>query len=93
MITLPIVVDLILDESKTVYDFSIENDNEIELSSDVTISVGSVPIYTGDYVVTPSDESIVLNTKNLELIENVVVNPIPSNYGKIGWNGVFLTVT
>lgn len=93
MIALPIVVDLYLDESKTVYDFSIENDNEIELSSDVVITVGSAPMYTGEYVVTPSDETIVLNTKNLELIENVTVNPIPSNYGKIGWNGAYLTVT
>ena len=95
MITLPLVVDLFLDESKTVYDFSIENNlEEVELDNDVVIEVGGiVPIYTGDYDVTPTDHAIVLNTKDLELVENVVVNPIPSNWGRIGWNGSYLTVS
>lgn len=49
--------------------------------------------YTGDYVVTPSAETQVLQTKHLRMTDNITVNPVPSNYGLITWNGSFLTVS
>lgn len=52
-----------------------------------------VPAYPGPYSVTPSQEAQVLNTKDLKMTQNVVVEPIPSNYGLITWNGSTLTVS
>ena len=49
--------------------------------------------YVGDYVITPSSETQTLRTNNLRMTDNVIVNPIPSNYGRIDWNGQFLTVS
>ena len=49
--------------------------------------------YTGDYVITPTAETQVLETRNLRMTDNVTVNPIPSNYGLITWNGAVLTVS
>lgn len=49
--------------------------------------------YHGSYTVTPADEVQILETKNLQMTDNVTINPIPSNYGKITWNGSFLTVS
>ena len=49
--------------------------------------------YTGDYAVTPSGETQTLNTNGLRMTDNVTVNPIPSNYGLITWNGAVLTVS
>ncbi len=49
--------------------------------------------YTGEYSVTPGAEAITLSTKNLRMTDNITVNPIPSNYGLITWNGSFLTVS
>ena len=49
--------------------------------------------YTGEYEVTPSAESQALDTIGKRLTANVVINPIPSNYGLITWNGSVLTVS
>lgn len=49
--------------------------------------------YTGDYTVTPSKEEQVLETKSKLMRENVIIEPIPSNYGLITWNGSVLTVS
>ncbi len=49
--------------------------------------------YTGEYEVTPSRETQVLNTEGLKTTANIVINPIPSNYGLVTWNGSVLTVS
>lgn len=52
-----------------------------------------IPTYTGEYEVTPSQETQILNTSGLKATSNIVINPIPSNYGLITWNGSTLTVS
>lgn len=52
-----------------------------------------VPEYHGAYEVTPSQQTQVLETAGLKMTDNVTVNPIPSNYGLITWNGAVLTVS
>lgn len=49
--------------------------------------------YTGAYSVVPSQEEQILQTKNLLMTDNVSIAPIPSNYGLITWNGIYLTVS
>lgn len=49
--------------------------------------------YSGETVVTPSSEAQVLQTGNRVVLENITINPIPSNYGLITWNGAVLTVS
>lgn len=51
------------------------------------------PIYDGPIEITPSRETQVLETQGKILITNIVVNPIPKNYGLITWNGSVLTVS
>ena len=51
------------------------------------------PAYTGPYEVTPSDTEQVLNTDAFYMNGNVIINPVPSNYGLITWNGSTLTVS
>ena len=53
----------------------------------------NVPPYTGDYEVTPSSQTQTLSTNGKRMTSDVVVNPIPSNYGLISWNGAVLTVS
>lgn len=48
--------------------------------------------YSGPYEVTPSEETQMLITAGKTLAANVVVNPIPNNYGRIAWNGSSLSV-
>lgn len=49
--------------------------------------------YDGEYTVTPTNAEQVLLTEGLYMSGNVVVNPIPSNYGLITWTGSVLTVS
>ena len=49
--------------------------------------------YDGPYQVTPNNQTQVLATQGKHLANNVVIDPIPSNYGLITWNGSVLTVS
>lgn len=52
-----------------------------------------LPVYDGITEITPSNQAQVLQTSSKVLTRNIVVNPIPSNYGLITWNGSTLTVS
>jgi hypothetical protein len=49
--------------------------------------------YDGDYVFTPTQETQTVHTKEKVLLENIIINPIPNNYGLITWNGAIMTVS
>lgn len=51
-----------------------------------------LPAYTGDTNITPTEEEQVLSTTGKTLYENIVIDPIPSNYGRLAWSGTTLTV-
>ena len=53
----------------------------------------SSPTYHGTYELTPSNETQILEVKGMRMDENITVNPVPSNYGLISWNGSELTVS
>jgi len=59
----------------------------------IQVIAGDAPRYDGPYEVTPSADAQTLDTSGLVMTENVTVNPIPSNWGLIGWNGAVLTVS
>lgn len=65
----------------------------ISTSSQITRSFVDRDPYTGAYEVTPSQETQTLETENKRMTGNVTINPIPSNYGLITWNGAFITVS
>lgn len=49
--------------------------------------------YAGPYRVTPAQEEQTLQTMGKLVSQNITVNPIPSNYGLITWDGSILTVS
>ena len=77
----------------------ITNGQTVEVTSakyDIGITTGILPvtdIYGGPYEITPANAPQTLETTHLVMRENVVVNPVPSNYGLITWNGATLTVS
>lgn len=50
-------------------------------------------VYEGPYSVTPTQQTQVLQTQNKKATDVITINPIPSNYGLITWNGSTLTVS
>lgn len=50
------------------------------------------PAYDGPVSVVPGEQEQTLQTAGLAVLNNITVQPIPSNYGRIAWNGQTLTV-
>ena len=49
--------------------------------------------YEGEYSITPSAEAQTLEIEGKWARHDIVVQPIPNNYGLITWNGAILTVS
>lgn len=64
---------------------------EVTVGGSVSVPVGEY--YHGEYAVTPSTVPQVIQIKGKTASDNITINPIPSNYGLITWNGSVLTVS
>lgn len=51
------------------------------------------PSYTGDYTFIPTQEQQIIEIKDKRATDNIIIEPIPNNYGLITWNGSYLTVS
>lgn len=72
---------------------------EIAESSNVSLGIGGsmyavgTPYYEGSYEVTPSNQAQTLPMSGLRAKADVIVKPIPSNYGLVTYNGSVITVS
>ena len=57
-----------------------------------TVVYADVSDYRGAYEATPSEETQVFTTDRKRMTQDFTVHPIPSNYGRIAWNGTALLV-
>ena len=72
---------------------SVEAD-KVTLDAETCIYVGGTGTpYSGSYEVTPSGETQILETDQLYMQGDITINPIPSNYGRITYNGSEITVS
>lgn len=55
-------------------------------------SGGGVPAYRGPTEYAPCDHTVVVPVKGYRMKENIIIDPVPSNYGRLIWNGHTLTV-
>lgn len=66
---------------------------EAGLTTNVTHYHSEYPDYEGETTFTPSAEMQTIPTAHTVLLSDITINPIPSNYGLITWNGSTLTVS
>ena len=80
---------------KIVLDGELSLNIPLDGSPDKVLKVAEydLPVYDGITEITPSQDTQILQTSNKTLTRNIVVNPIPSNYGLVAWNGSVLTVS
>lgn len=83
------VEDLIVTAEASVEEMAVEAEAEVV----TRIMGGEAPEYRDTYVVTPTEETQVLKTKARTMRNDVIIRPIPSNYGRITWDGKTLTVS
>lgn len=80
-------------------DLHIDGDMSLNIPVDgeagtvIKVTEHDLPVYSGQTEITPSEEAQTLQTANMAVLQNIVINPIPSNYGRITWNGSTLTVS
>ena len=87
------VYPVIMAESNQTFPVSMSLDEGIVVSIDESIQIVDADAYEGNYVVTPASVAQVLNTKDLMMTDDLIVEAIPSNYGLVTWNGSYLTVS
>ena len=56
-------------------------------------TMAQVEEYTGAYEFTPTQGTQVIEIANKKATADITINPIPSNYGLVTWNGSVLTVS
>ena len=56
-------------------------------------SAVGVEIYDGEYEFTPTEDTQTVSIENKMAVQDITINPIPSNYGRITWNGSTITVS
>lgn len=62
------------------------------LSGALTIA-GSIPSFPGPYTVIPGDVVQTIACAGLLMSQDIIIQPVPSNYGRIAWDGVSLSVS
>ncbi len=69
--------------------------DQVELP--VTIAAGmaasTCPEFAGPYEYTPTESPQTILINDMRATQDIVVNAIPSNWGRITWNGSVLTVS
>lgn len=94
MPTFPIPVDLTVAENNNPVNVTVsEGSVAVNLGVETTIVTSTIPDYDGEYVFTPTQETQTVYANGMRLLDNITINPIPSNYGLITWNGSTLTVS
>lgn len=78
-------------------EFVIDGDTEVAVT-DATMEIGTFdggsihPTYQGDYEFTPAEDEQIINIKGHSAKENIIIKPIPSNYGRIIYNGTYIRI-
>ena len=89
----PILLDV--DLSVEEYDLELDTGGSIDMEMGCSIVVNQIvgEEYEGPYEVTPTQSTQTLSTELKTCTQDIIINPIPSNYGLIAWNGSALTVS
>lgn len=89
----PYRVPLAVSTDGTAVNLGVLEPKSVDLDVSIGVYAQIGEHYHGSYEVTPSSEAQVLDTDTLILDGNITINPIPSNYGLITWDGSKITVS
>ena len=90
---IPIEVPMTISSDTVVVPMSIEAPQVLGMTIGATYAMSVADDYEGDYHVTPTTTAQTLLTKDKKMSDHVVIDPIPSNYGLITYNGTSIRVS
>ena len=67
--------------------------SQTQIVRDISEEGSNIESYTDSYMITPTQSTQVLFTNNKYMKDNLIINPIPKNYGLVTWNGSYLTIS
>jgi hypothetical protein len=74
------------------YSLQVSGGQAVGLAVDTAITAPLMEHYLGPYTVTPGSAPVTLDTIGKVMDQNIIVNPVPGNYGQIIWDGSVLNV-
>lgn len=91
---IPLVVPCTVAESTQQFNMTV-SEQMISVDAEISVQIvaGITPEFEGQYEYTPSAETITIPCSDYKMVDNITINPIPSNYGLITYNGAILTVS
>ena len=90
----PIIVPLKVSSDQVTIPLGVSSDSEqISLGVEMVLVAGTPEHYDGAYEFEPSDEAQTISIRNMMADADIVIDPIPSNYGKITWNGLGIHIS
>ena len=92
---IPLIVEMEVLTDELLFPMEIEVQEplyEMEVSTAIEVA-GETPVYDGDYEFVPSEEQQTINIGGKMATDNIVIDPIPSNYGLITYDGVSILVS
>ncbi len=93
-ILIPIVVPMQIAESVQSFPLGVsENSEEVSLGLGIAVNTVAGEHYEGATHFTPTAEAQTVHTAGMIVDEDIVLEPIPQNYGRITWDGASLTVS
>lgn len=63
------------------------------LSGGLSLEVITAPSYDGPYEYTPTQSTQTVQIDGKQATQDIIINPIPSNYGLVQWNGAYLMIS
>lgn len=93
MITLPVRVKMKMAASRAVLAMTVSSDRvRVPTKLSVGYYASQYPGYSGEYAFTPGETEQTVPTAEKVLMHDLVIAPIPRNYGRIDYNGSIITV-
>lgn len=71
---------------------SVGDPDGLSLSAGEVVNIGA-DLYEGAYEWTPSTETQIIPINDKQATADIVIQPIPSNYGLVTYNGSTITVS
>lgn len=89
------MIALELEVSSPNCELAVTTDTAVDLGISTAIEVleTPVPVWDGSTEFTATDRTQVIPVNGYRFTEDITIDPIPHNYGKITWNGSVITVS
>ena len=92
-VNLPIIVPMTIADDAQNIALGVSADEALAVALGVSVNTVAGEHYSGQTDFTPTAERQIISTAGLIMDGDIYVEPIPSNYGLITWNGSFIRVS